>query len=181
MHLQKREIKMKKAQEEIVGLVIIMLVVAVVFLILLGLWIRNNNKGELAESEEIAQFLDSVLEYTSSCSLTSGFSYLSISELISACNDNEICNDATGATQDSCDVLRNSLKNLTEAAWVFSPDSPNTGYVLSLNYLDAANNPPIDILGSSIVKVCRNPDIRRGATRPVFASPGRILFSLELC
>ena len=175
---------MKKAQEEIVGLVIIMLVVPVVFLILLGLWIRNNSKGEIAESEEIAQFLDSVLEYTSNCSLTSGFSYLSVSELISACKDNDICNNAAGATQKSCDVLRSNLENLVESAWLFAPpNTPNSGYELKLEYIDpASSNAPYPLLINSVFRACAaESQGRRGATRPIFSSPGRIVFSLELC
>lgn len=175
---------MKKAQEEIVGLVIIMLVVAVVFLILLGLSIRNNTNTEIAESEEISQFLDSALEYTTTCSLNTGYSYLSVNELIQACNDVRICSDAIGTTKDPCDVLAETMENLIESAWVFDPpNTPNSGYELKIEYIDtASSNEPSSLLNRSIIRACAAESHgRRGATKPIFSTSGRISLSLELC
>ena len=129
-HLQKNhQAKMnKKAQEEMLGFVLIMLVVAVIFVIFLGLYIRQGAIVEETDSIEISQFLEAIFEYTTDCGpITSPYK---IRNLIIKCHmdSTEMCLSG----RDVCDELRYELRELTEASWDFSENSPTRGYLLSV-------------------------------------------------
>ena len=68
------EIKRKKAQEEMVGFALIIILVAVILLIFLGFSLRDQEK-ETIESYEVESFIQSFLQYTSDCRDNLEFSY----------------------------------------------------------------------------------------------------------
>ncbi len=70
-----------------VGLAIIMILVAVVFLLFLML---SRNLETQQKNPEMAKFLEVTLELTSSCSIN-GYEYLKISDLIEHCNRGTPC------------------------------------------------------------------------------------------
>src|SRR3989344_4963778 len=112
----------KKSQEEIVGFVLIILIVSVVLLVFLGIFLRKD--ASKTGNSEISQFLDSISETTTECSLNGGYSYIKYSELISSCKEGKICSSG-----GACDILKNVTKNLIESSWNFSPtNGPKTGY-----------------------------------------------------
>jgi len=141
-HYGKQEAKIninKRGQEEMVGFVLIMVVVAVVFLVFLGIFVRQRGNVENIESTEVAQFLDAVVDVTSECSLNGGFSFLTVSELIRKCVEEPatICN----SDQESvCSVLKETLYNLTRAGWNFGAGSVTKGFDLVIYRYDAARN-----------------------------------------
>lgn len=118
----------KKGQEEMVGLVVIMVLVAIVFLVLLGIFLRQK-PAERADSAEVAQFLDALEEQTTDCSLD-GFSYLNVRRAINECNQDKLCRNG----KKVCEVLGTTLKDLTESAWNFNEDSVTKGYEYQLTY-----------------------------------------------
>jgi len=61
-----REIKNKHSQEEMVGFAIIIIVVAVILLVFLSIYLLKPSKTNL-ENYEIKSFINSFLEYTTSC------------------------------------------------------------------------------------------------------------------
>src|SRR3989344_58350 len=120
--LKINKVNNKKAQEEIVGFVLIILIVSVVLLVFLGIFLRKdtNKTGD----SEVSQFLDSISETTTECSFNGGYSYIKYSELIASCNEGKICSSG-----GACDILKNVTKNLIESSWNFSPtNGPKTGY-----------------------------------------------------
>lgn len=122
-------IKMKrKGQEEMVGFVLIMLVVAVIFLVFLGIYLGKNDSPQPVESEEISDFLGAIFQYTTDCASSDPSNPLKIRVLIRECYEGEICLDG----RDSCRVLQNNLRNLVESSWNFRNNSQEQGYQLSI-------------------------------------------------
>ena len=100
----------KRAQEEMVGFALIMVVVAVILLIFLS-FILSNHKVKEIQSYEVDSFISSVLQYTSNCSDYSG--KLPIRDLISKCKNNQRCLDE----KESCDVLNKTLLEILSKSW----------------------------------------------------------------
>jgi hypothetical protein len=115
----------KKAQEEIVGFVIIVVIVSVALLILLGFMLRGSD-NEAVESYEIENFIQSSLQYTSDCADYTEF--LSVQELIIACENNENCLNG----EKSCKVLNETLTGLIEKGWNINKESAIKGYLFKI-------------------------------------------------
>lgn len=163
----------KKAQEEMVGLVVIMLVVAIIFLVLLGIFLRKG-PTERADSAEVAQFLDALEEQTTECSLD-GFTYANVRSLISACKISKKCENEKMA----CEVLKETLKEKTEAAWNFDENSPTKGYFYELFY-QVGENPPQDLTDNlPFDGPCGT--MRRGADKTFSSQGANLTIALEIC
>ena len=113
----------KRAQEEMVGFVLIIIIVSVILLIFLSSSLRNSNKVEI-KSYEVESFIQSVLQTTSNCEDAGGF--LSVQKLIFSCDDDENClNEKT-----ACETLDFILKKTSEESWAVEEDTPIKGYEL---------------------------------------------------
>lgn len=120
------EIKRKKAQEEMVGFALIIILVAVILLIFLGFSLRDQEK-ETIESYEVESFIQSFLQYTSDC--RDNLEFLSVQKLISKCSRNEMCLNGNS----TCDVLNPLLKELVEESWIVGTETAIKGYELKIN------------------------------------------------
>ena len=87
--------KSKKAQEEIVGFVLIMVIVAVGFLIFLGFNLRQGITTT-EESFDLHQFLESSMEYTTECSLRYEKDLAKLGDLFESCYFGKTCFGAVG-------------------------------------------------------------------------------------
>jgi hypothetical protein len=120
--------KMKKrGQEEMVGFVLIIVLVAVVFLVFMGIFLRRGVGGEDNESQEVYQFLDSMMEYTTGCAVSFEPAYLDFGELIRECGKGSLCLNGDTA----CEVLEEDGVNLLESAWFVSQEGNVKGYEFS--------------------------------------------------
>lgn len=119
----------KKAQEEMVGFALIVIIVSVILVIFLGFSLRDQGKEEV-ESYEVESFIQSFLQYTSECE--DNFEFLSVQELISDCNNKKTCSDEKKA----CDILDETLKDLTKESWKTGPERPVKGYEMKINALN---------------------------------------------
>ena|SRR3989344_8167392 len=115
----------KKAQEEIVGFALILIVTAVMLLIFLVFSAKNNQK-EAVESYEIESFVQSMLQYTTDC--RDFLEPLDIQKTISKCKNKNSCVDG----RDSCDVLNSELKSMLEESWIVNSGSSVKGYELKI-------------------------------------------------
>lgn len=157
----------KKAQEEMVGFVLVVVLVAVIFLILIGVFIRRP-PAQPQQSTEISQFLSAMMEYTSSCSLDTGFSYKKLGALADDCNSGKTC--ASGKT--ACEVLEETSKSLIESSWNFDDSSPTKDYLLTAEFENADNFE----LTSDNTSECTQSS---GADRKI---PGKnIILTLKIC
>jgi len=168
--------KNKKGQEEIVGFVLIMVIVSVVFLIFLGISLRTGSNGIRSESSEIYQFLESSMEYTSSCSYSSTPDYFSLGELFEECYSGNNCLNE----KNSCDVLNTTLVEIFESSWNIDPEGEGVveGYeFVSMYVADSSAE------GEEIISLkegdCNGPI--KGASYLSPAFPGKIESSLKIC
>lgn len=118
------KLRKNKAQEEMVGFVLIMIIVAVILLVFLGFSLRG--KREIIESYEVESFIQAMLQYTSECEDYTGF--LNIKELIFECKKGKTCNDGT----DSCEVLNSELNGIIEESWKAGEEAPVKAYSLGV-------------------------------------------------
>ena len=74
-----------------------------------------------------------MFEFTSECSLNSGFSYENIGNLATECERNSLCSDGKLA----CEVLEEVTKEVIESSWQFDNESPTKGYRFSITFENA--------------------------------------------
>jgi hypothetical protein len=117
----------KKAQSEMVGFALIIIVVSVILLIFLSISFKKPN-DDLIESFEVEAFIQSTLSYTTDCAVNYVPNYYNIQRLISACNNNLPCIDG----KNSCEVLNSSLSGIIENGWKVGTNWPTKGYLLNI-------------------------------------------------
>jgi len=112
----------KKAQEEMVGFALIIIMVAVILLVFLTISMKKSNNIE--ESYEIDSFLQAMLEYTTSCSLSTNSNYISVDRLISECSELSTCKNGLS----SCEILNETLSEMLPIAWPVEETSQFKAY-----------------------------------------------------
>jgi hypothetical protein len=123
------KMRKNKAQEEIVGFVLILMVVVIIFLVYLGIVLRKPTTNEVIENPEIAQFLDSVLVYTTNCS--HGIpNYAKINTIIKDCYYGIRCDSG----EKACDVLESTLNQIFSESWEVGEQEPYKGYEFKAIY-----------------------------------------------
>jgi len=163
----------KKAQEEIVGFVMIVVVVAVLGLILLVISLRNPGENQ-KDSKDARLFLESVEELTLECSGNGGEN---ARKLLISCYNNEMCESGKKA----CDGLKEALEGSIASGFSYGPERAIKGYEFNASY--SRNSSAIsgrrEVL--FISKGNCSSGNRRGAEQFISASLGVISYSLELC
>lgn len=129
-------IKMRniKGQEEMVGFVLIMVIVAVVFLIFLGIFIRKGAPIEVNNAGDLSQYLDSLMEYTSDCAVQPEPSFASVAELTRYCYSGDLCSNNG---KSACLALNDTLGAILNASLEIlniGENRPYTGYILNVSY-----------------------------------------------
>ncbi len=119
--------KSKKAQEEMVGFGLIIIIVAIILLVFLGFAIKKPQK-EMVESYEVESFIQAILSYTTDCGDYTQ-SHNSVQQLIFKCRNNEICED----DRNSCDVLNSTLSGLIDESWKIGAEWPTKAYSLNIS------------------------------------------------
>lgn len=118
---------MKRGQEEIVGFVVVVVLIAVVALVFLSFTLRGT--VETRQSASLAYFVEAMSEYTTNCSLYAAPDYASVGELYRACYQHTVCDDGT----DSCLILNQTLLPLVKDSLRVSNETPLKGYILTVN------------------------------------------------
>lgn len=125
----------KRAQEEIVGFSMIIVLVSVILLILLSISLKSGSESTV-ESYQASSFLQSLIQETSDCRSMDNLKYYSIKELISKCHfgslngGEENCFDG----KDACDVLLENIETTSNKSWNpgIGEDFPVKGYLLNI-------------------------------------------------
>jgi len=139
--------KNKSGQEEMIGFALIIILVSVILLIFLAISL-NRPKTEI-ESYEVNSFLQSTLQYTTSCQSSSGAEkYQAIQDIIFECELEDKC--ANG--EDSCKVLNETLDGLLKESWQIGESRPNKGYELIIN---TDESQILNIKEGNITKSCK--------------------------
>jgi hypothetical protein len=117
----------KKAQEEMVGFALILVLVAVILVVFLVAYIKKPQTGNVG-SPEVNSFVQSFLQYTTTCE-EANLENISVQGLIFKCQKKEKCS----YNQDSCRILNDTLKGIVTEGWKVSPINPVKGYSLIIN------------------------------------------------
>jgi len=166
----------KKGQEEIVGFVLIVVLIAVVFVIFLGIKLRNSEPTQ-KESEIIYQFLESSMEQTTDCVLRPNGKNLVMNELIKECH---FTDNTCISTKSSCETSKDTMKGILEATWKVGEEYPYKGYELNVNYdYNSSSGEKNEEIFSIIEGNCNNTYI--GNSYWISAFPGSIILEAKLC
>jgi hypothetical protein len=111
----------KKAQDEMVGFAVIVIIIGVIILIAIG-FLVNSRQESVVEDYEIESFIESSLQYTTNCE--SGLGFISMQELIISCRNKEFCLDGNS----SCDILNKTLVKMIEKSWNVGINNPVKAY-----------------------------------------------------
>ncbi len=161
----------KKGQEEIVGFVMIVVVVAVLGLIFLVISLRNGEEIE-RESRDVRLFLESAGELTLECSGNGGEN---TRKMLIECYNKEQCESGKKA----CEVLKRSLEESIEAGFQYGHENAVKGYEFNASYSRNSSKSGEEVL--FISKGNCSSGIKSGAEEFISASLGVISYSLELC
>ena len=115
----------KKAQSEMVGFALIVIIIAVIIIIFLAIQM-NKTKDDSQNSYELESFVFSSLEYTTNCS--SRQEYLPLRRVIYKCIDKEICENGV----DPCSEMNKTLENLLNSSWKITNNSIVRGYQFNI-------------------------------------------------
>ena len=120
----------KKAQEEIVGFALIIIVVAVILLFLL-VFVLNTSEKESVESYEVESFIQTALQTSVFCNAEEAPLHLSVQELIFQCYNDEdlICdrNPLSRTEETACEIMNSTLKILIDKSWPVGENRPLKG------------------------------------------------------
>src|SRR3989344_1350961 len=117
----------KKAQEEMVGFALIIILVAVILVVFLAVSLRDKSERDVVESYETKSFMQSFLQYTTKC--MDDYEYVSVQELVFKCSNQEKC--VSG--EDSCGILEEELKEILEGSWAVQEGGKIRGYELNIS------------------------------------------------
>ncbi len=118
------KMKNKRAQEEIVGFTVIVIIVSIILIFFL---LFSLSKKTVTDSYEAESFLQSSLHYTSEC--INNDKFLTIQKLIVSCYNKENCDNG----QDACMVLNETLKGILKESWQTGQDFPVKGYDMEIS------------------------------------------------
>ena len=119
-----------RAQEEMVGFAMIIVVVSVVLLIFF--MFSMNGSVENVDDYETESFVHSVISYTTDCANEREFR--SVKDLIRDCDRGKACEDG----RDACGVLNTTISEILDEAWIVEKDSVVKGYKFRIE-LDEVN------------------------------------------
>lgn len=161
----------KKAQEEIVGFVVIVVIVSIALVIVLGIMLANK-ENKKTESIEIYQFLESAMQYTTSCALSYEPAYLNLGELLQKCHEGISCLSGKRA----CEIFNQTIREMIVSSYQVGEESARKGYNFKAVY--ATNKTKEEFI--SIEKgICNG--IATGSEILLSAFPGTISAELRIC
>ncbi|HJX51095.1 MAG TPA: hypothetical protein VJ438_06555 [Candidatus Nanoarchaeia archaeon] len=114
----------KRAQEEMIGFALIIMIVAIILLIFLGFSLTRP-QTERIESYEAESFMQSMLQYTSDCS--DNLEKMPVEKLVLRCNSNSQCLDGRSA----CSALNETISGIIAESWKIG-NTPVAGYDLKI-------------------------------------------------
>jgi hypothetical protein len=112
----------KKAQEEMVGFAIILILVAIIFIVLLSIYIKKPQEN--VENAQANSFVQAFLQYTTACEQNSV--NITVQRLIFKCQEKENCS----YNMNPCKVLNDTLKGIVKESWEVGEENPVKGYSL---------------------------------------------------
>ena len=166
----------RKGQEEIVGFVLIVVIITIIFVIFLGIKLRNPEPTQ-RESEIIYQFLESAMKQTTECVLNTNGRRVSLDELIKECQStNTLCENG----ENSCDAAKETMTNMLNNTWKVGENYPTKGYEATVIYsYNSTSQTQNEEVFAILVGNCSNSFSGNSYFIPQF--PGSIVVNAKLC
>jgi len=161
----------KKAQQEMVGFILIIVLVVVAMMIFLVISVRNSGSEEV-KSVETDDLLNAILKHTTNCAIVFEPQYDSFEDLFKSCHKNDRCSNLND--EPACDYLESSMTDLLKE--VFKTESTVTGYELTAFVKDDPANPELAISEGD----CTNKAVA-GSQRNLVAGSDSLLIRLKVC
>lgn len=155
-----------KAQEEMVGFALIVVLVSVILVILLAVVMYSSKDKVELNSYEVTSFIASLLVYTTDCSNSVQMN-LPVQKLITECIENKRCVDG----RNSCLVLNETLSGIIKATWE-KGNRPVTGYNFKISSQDFET---MEFIGGNVTS--KN---SRMSTQEINLRNREVLVSLEI-
>lgn len=176
-----RKIKCKKAQQEIMGFTLIVVLVVIIMLVFLTISVRKSKSeiGKISiEDAEISNFLSASMGYTTDCVINEPF-YADLEDLVKECRQGAESSCADG--RKVCGVAQGEYEKMISELWL-SGESRHIKYTkLSAYYeADGIKSEPFITAesGSSQSAGCA---VRRAGKRRIDTYPGSIIIEMEIC
>lgn len=172
----------KKAQEEMIGFVLIIVLVVVFAVIFLGISLRNRDSGKVQQSEELTSFVSSLVQVTTTCQ-KSNLYYQTIGQLVQMCYRNEECSNGERA----CESLAQTIKEVIDkSTYVVTKDGRISYYKLQIYSGEEENLIPLfepisEVAEGQEIKICKGSKIVGENTFISEESSQNIAVSLEVC
>jgi len=165
------KIKSRRAQNEIVGFVIIVVIVIIIGLFFLVYYLRQDPVK--IESKNVDNFLKASLSYTTECKVY--IEPLNMQRLIKRCYDGGYCKD-TG----SCEILNETFSELLEQAWRIEDEQTVNYYHLNIYYREGDGE---DVINEPILGIGKGncTGSESGAEEFFKHGQGNIFVTLNIC
>ena len=125
-----------KAQQEIVGFVLIVALVMVALMVFLVISLRTQPTE--SESLEVENLLNSIMKKTTNCAISFEPQYDDFEDLFKSCYNGDTCSNL--GEEDSCDYLEESLNNTIKG--LLKTEATTNSYQLDfLNREDESEDP----------------------------------------
>lgn len=181
------KIKNRKAQHEIVGFILIVVIVVVIGLFLLVFYLRQ--KPVERQSLDVQNFLQSSMRYTTSCAINSAPEYSSIEDLIKSCykNENQECVDE----RNICEVVNETLSELVPESLQVDPEGKINAYSMFIYYEDISEDDESGEENGNKEETQKHEILmlsegnctgsKTGAEHLIASHPGNIVLDIEIC
>lgn len=161
----------KKAQEEIVGFIAIVVIISIVLVIFLVI-ILNRDSTQIVQSKELYQFLESMLQFTSPCAIGYEPNYVELGELLEECNKGlAVCTSG----EEPCSLAEKTITEILDASFLVSEEGEIKGYEFVSLYSTENKKALLNVSKGNCFGTVR------GAEMPVYSSGGSISNILKIC
>lgn len=168
-------VEKRKGQEEIVGFVLIVVILAIAMVIFLGIKLRNPEPVQ-KQSEVLYQFIEASMEQTTECVIRENGKNLALNELIKECHsfDNTCLNGIS-----ACNNARNTMEGILNSTWRVGPDYPTKGYEVKAVYRQNLTGSQNEEIFTIVAGNCTNNYVGNSYFIPQF--PGSIIIEAKIC
>ena len=170
----------KKSQQEIVGFVIIVVLVAIIAVVFLGIFLRQRPEV-VTDDVEINNFLSAAIKYTSDCYRDEETKFKNLGELLGDCYALKSCSDG----RTCCDVANSTFTALLDSLWKASDQGAVKYYKLSFYYTQNISDNDAKIPLSGLVSISKG-DLtgcvnNRAGRKEISHGDGDIVIEMQIC
>jgi hypothetical protein len=166
----------KKAQNEIIGFALIIIIVSIVGLIFFSLSIGKNDNS-IKQTKTLSDFIESSKYYTTDCATNFVPQYKTLGDLIKSCYKDERCLD----NRMACEALNSTIDQVLEENFFVGEQNSNKAFKFKVYYKDLDSSIPNKEILNKEKGIFANCTSELGSSGYIFAEQGNINIELDLC